>query len=110
MVQTLIFGFTRRVVLAIATSVSKEPIATINISAPKMEAVGSSETLINTSNITWRVNPEDQHLNLHRHESLKILTNYVPDGQYSIPNRERDFSVDHQIQTGSWAYPISYPT
>jgi hypothetical protein len=29
----------------------------------QMKAVGSSETLVNTSNITWRINPEDRHLN-----------------------------------------------
>jgi hypothetical protein len=36
-----------------------------------MEEAGSTETLANTANITWRINPEDQHLNLHCCEDLK---------------------------------------
>jgi len=36
-----------------------------------MEAVGSSETSVNISNITRRINPEDQHLNFHRRENVK---------------------------------------
>jgi hypothetical protein len=30
-----------------------------------MEAVGSSETLVDISNIVWHINPEDQHQILH---------------------------------------------
>jgi hypothetical protein len=30
----------------------------------KMEAAGSSETLVSYPNTTWRHNPEDLHLNL----------------------------------------------
>jgi hypothetical protein len=36
----------------------------------KLEAVGSSETLVNTANITWHINPDDQHLNRHRRGNL----------------------------------------
>jgi hypothetical protein len=36
-----------------------------------MEAVGSYEMLINASNITWCINPEDKYLNLYGHENLK---------------------------------------
>jgi len=31
----------------------------------------TSETLVNTSNITQHMNPENQHLNLHCHENHK---------------------------------------
>jgi hypothetical protein len=49
-------GCTRHVIPEVLTRVSGEPIALY----PK---VGSSETLVSTSNITWRMNPEAQQLN-----------------------------------------------
>jgi hypothetical protein len=43
-----------------------------------MEALGSSETLVNTSNITWRMNPEVQKINVFMTfamwEQLDVLT------------------------------------
>jgi hypothetical protein len=50
--------FTCRVILEILTNVLEKPTASI------FKAVGSSETLVNTSNIIWGTNP-DQHLKLH---------------------------------------------
>jgi hypothetical protein len=40
--------------------------AGLDTSTLKKEAVSSSETLVNTSNIIWSMNSEDQHLNKHR--------------------------------------------
>jgi hypothetical protein len=39
-------------------------------STPKMEAIGSFKMLVNTFDITWYINPEDQYLNLHSHKNL----------------------------------------
>jgi hypothetical protein len=36
-----------------------------------MEAVQTSETLVNTHQSTRRYNPEDRHLHAHRREDLK---------------------------------------
>jgi hypothetical protein len=41
--------------MEVLTSVSKEPLTSL-----MMKAVGSSETSVNISNITRRINPEDQ--------------------------------------------------
>jgi hypothetical protein len=52
--------------------------ASIFSSTLKMEAAFTSETLVNTSNITRRRDAEDQHLNLHRREyfnyEIKVIT------------------------------------
>lgn len=53
--------------------VSKKPTASMSIL--KMVAVGSSETLIKTSNITWRINSECQHLNHHHRDNLTSQLN-----------------------------------
>jgi hypothetical protein len=42
-----------------------------NIEVINLEVVGSSKTLVKTSNITQQTNPKDQHLNFHKHENLK---------------------------------------
>jgi hypothetical protein len=39
--------------------------------ALKMEAVRTSETLVNLYQFTRRYNPEDGHLHTHRRENLK---------------------------------------
>jgi len=54
-------GFIRRVTLEVLTNVSEEPTA----------SVYSSETSVNTSNITRRINPEGHYLNLHHCGNLK---------------------------------------
>jgi hypothetical protein len=36
-----------------------------------MQAVWTSETLVNLYQSTWRYNTEDSHLCIHRHENLK---------------------------------------
>jgi hypothetical protein len=36
-----------------------------------MEVARTSETLVNSYQITWRYNPEDSHLRTHRRENLK---------------------------------------
>jgi hypothetical protein len=41
------------------------------ISTLMMEAVQTSETLVNSYQSTWCYNPEDSHLHSHRHENLK---------------------------------------
>jgi len=38
----------------------------------KMESIGSSVKLVNTSNITKCINPEAHHLNLHHCDDLKF--------------------------------------
>jgi hypothetical protein len=43
-----------------------------------VEAIGSSETSVETSSTTRRINQEDQHLNIHRHENLKSYTDILP--------------------------------
>jgi len=37
----------------------------------QIEAIGSTTTLVNTSNITWCIYPEVQHLNIDHQENLK---------------------------------------
>jgi len=43
----------------------------IHLLSSKMEAVSSSETLVNTANITRHIHPGDQDLNFSLHENLK---------------------------------------
>jgi hypothetical protein len=40
-----------------------------------MEAARTSETLVNFYQTTWRYNPEDNHLRIHRRENLKSYYN-----------------------------------
>jgi hypothetical protein len=37
----------------------------------KMEAVQTSEMLVNSYQCTWHYNPEDSHLHIHHRENLK---------------------------------------
>jgi hypothetical protein len=37
-----------------------------------IEAAGTSETLVNFYQTTWRYNPEDSHLRTYRRENLKF--------------------------------------
>jgi hypothetical protein len=51
-----------------------------------MEAVQTSETLVNLHQSTRRYNPEDSHLRTHRRENLKPhnITEYYPVSQNII--------------------------
>jgi hypothetical protein len=42
-----------------------------------MEAVQTSEVLVNSYQCTWRYNPEDSHLHTHHHENLKTYLMFV---------------------------------
>jgi hypothetical protein len=50
-----------------------------------------------------------QGYSLIRDSSVGIATGYGPDGRGSISGRGKRFSLLHCVQTGSGAYPASYP-
>jgi hypothetical protein len=47
-------------------------------------------------------------VNQSRDSSVCIATGYGPDGQGSIPGKDKIFSVLQNVQTDSGAYPASY--
>jgi hypothetical protein len=63
-------GFYVVLILEVLTNVSEEPTAS-------SFWVGSSESLVNASNITWRIDPEDQHLNFYRHENFNLIKAWI---------------------------------
>jgi len=61
------------VIWGVFTSVSEELLVSIFRVEVKMELVGSYEIYVNTSNIAWHINPEDQHLKYIRECIQKFL-------------------------------------
>jgi hypothetical protein len=63
--------------------------------------------ILNLSKHHWQ-----QYNYIWKHSSVNAVTRDWA-GQMrnsgSIPNRDRDFSVLHYVQTGSWAHQTSYP-
>jgi choline-glycine betaine transporter len=45
----------------VLTTILEEP--TVSTFTRQQEGIGSSKTLVNTSNITWHINPENQYPN-----------------------------------------------
>jgi hypothetical protein len=57
-----------------------------------MEAVRTSETLVNFYQITRRYNPEDSHLRIHRRENLKSYNKH-PDQQFRRDRQNLTFDL-----------------